>query len=180
MLNTHIHAARITIIYSKTKSTSPVDWCPRDPTKINNLERKKNEQANSLLPSMTPKQGEEKKGKRREKKEEKKGQPSNHPSLCDRSKHRSVLPQEHWIGDDWHHRRPTCFTTEHPLASVIVGTGVLGLLGGEVENRYVRSGPDSYSIIGEANIQTPVCKQMSHPDFLPKLDTKTVYLTCYM
>ena len=34
-----------------------------------------------------------------------------------------------------------------------MGTGVLELLGGEVENRYVRSGPDSYSVIGEANTQ---------------------------
>ena len=31
-----------------------------------------------------------------------------------------------------------------------MGTGVLRLLGGEVENRYVRRGPTSYSIIGEA------------------------------
>ena len=34
-----------------------------------------------------------------------------------------------------------------------MGTGVLELLGGEVENRCVRSGPDSYSVIGEANTQ---------------------------
>ena len=56
-----------------------------------------------------------------------------------------------------------------------MGTGVLMLLGGEVENRCVRSGPDSYSVIGEANIQTPVCKRMSHPDFPPKLDTNAVF-----
>ena len=31
-----------------------------------------------------------------------------------------------------------------------MGTGVLRLLGGEVENRYVRRGPTSYSVIGEA------------------------------
>ena len=36
-----------------------------------------------------------------------------------------------------------------------MGTGVLRLLGGEVENRCVRSGPDSYSVIGEANTQPP-------------------------
>ena len=31
-----------------------------------------------------------------------------------------------------------------------MGTGVLMLLGGEVENRYVRRGPTSDSVIGEA------------------------------
>ena len=31
-----------------------------------------------------------------------------------------------------------------------MGTGVLMLLGGEVENRCVRRGPTSYSVIGEA------------------------------
>ena len=41
-----------------------------------------------------------------------------------------------------------------------MGTGVLKLLGGEVENRCVRSGPDSYSVIGEANTQPPGCKQV--------------------
>ena len=39
-----------------------------------------------------------------------------------------------------------------------MGTGVLELLGGEVENRCVQSGPDSYSVIGEANTQPPGCK----------------------
>ena len=39
-----------------------------------------------------------------------------------------------------------------------MGTGVLRLLGGGVENRCVWSGPDSYSVIGEANTQTPGCK----------------------
>ena len=40
-----------------------------------------------------------------------------------------------------------------------MGTGVLKLLGGEVRNRCVRSGPDSYSVIGEAlNTLPPGCK----------------------
>ena len=60
-----------------------------------------------------------------------------------------------------------------------MGTGVLMLLGRGVENRYVRRGPTSYSVIGEANIQTPVCKRMSHdlshPDFPPKLATNSVF-----
>ena len=41
-----------------------------------------------------------------------------------------------------------------------MGTGVLRLLGGEVRNRYVRSGPDSYSVIGETNTQPQVAKQV--------------------
>ena len=40
-----------------------------------------------------------------------------------------------------------------------MGTGVLRLLGAEVENRYVRRGPTSYSIIGEAMFR------LQDPDF---------------
>ena len=36
-----------------------------------------------------------------------------------------------------------------------MGTGVLRLLGGEVENRYVRRGRTSYSVIGEAIMFRP-------------------------
>ena len=53
---------------------------------------------------------------------------------------------------------------------MIKGTGVLGLLGRDSRIGMYWSGPDSYSIIGEANIQTPVCKRMSHP----RLPAKTL------
>ena len=60
-----------------------------------------------------------------------------------------------------------------------MGTGVLRLLGGEVRNRCVRSGPDSYSVIGETNTQPPGCKasakRVCHPDFPPKLATNSVF-----
>ena len=60
-----------------------------------------------------------------------------------------------------------------------MGTGVLRLLGREVRNRCVRSGPDSYSVIGETNTQPPGCKasayRVCHPDFPPKLATNSVF-----
>ena len=50
-----------------------------------------------------------------------------------------------------------------------MGTGVLRLLGGEVENRCVWSGPDSYSVIGEANTQPPGCKASAYKHLLCSL-----------
>ena len=57
-----------------------------------------------------------------------------------------------------------------------MGTGVLRLLGGEVENRYVRrEGPDLVLDYWGGNVQTPVCKRTRHPDFPPKLATNSAF-----
>ena len=56
-----------------------------------------------------------------------------------------------------------------------MGTGVLMLLGGEVENRYVRRSPTSVLGYWGGNVQTPVCKRTRHPDFPPKLATNSVF-----
>ena len=53
-----------------------------------------------------------------------------------------------------------------------MGTGVLRLLGGEVENRYVRRGPTSYSVIGEAMFRPQSSLQANTPSRLP---AKTCY-----
>ena len=57
-----------------------------------------------------------------------------------------------------------------------MGTGVLKLLGGEVRNRCVRSGPDSYSVIGEAfEHSTPRLQSKCLASVPSRLPAKTWY-----
>ena len=93
-----------------------------------------------------------KKKKRRKtntKNKQKKYNLATHPSLRERSDTKCAASGA-LDRRDWNHRRATCFQPDTFSFGGQMGTGVLRLLGGEVENRYVRRGPTSYSIIGEA------------------------------
>ena len=71
-----------------------------------------------------------------------------------------------------------------------MGTGVLRLLGGEVENRYVQRGPTSYSVIGEAMFRPqsasehaiPTSRQNLLPKlvFIPKPDVSCCACACHL
>ena len=90
-----------------------------------------------------------KKEKGKKKKERKKNNLATHPSLHDRSD-TEVAASGALDRRVWNHRRATCFQPDTFSFGGQMGTGVLMLLGRGVENRYVRRGPTSYSIIGEA------------------------------
>ena len=97
-----------------------------------------------------------KKKKKKKKEEEKYNLATTHPSVTGQTP--KCKPQERWIGvTGITGGRPAFYQNTFSFGGQM-GTGVLKLLGGEVENRYVRSGPDSYSVIGEANTQPPGCK----------------------
>ena len=82
-------------------------------------------------------------------KKRKKNNLATHPSLHDRSD-TEVAASGALDRRVWNHRRATCFQPDTFSFGGQMGTGVLTLLGRGVENRYVRRGPTSYSIIGEA------------------------------
>ena len=92
----------------------------------------------------------------REKKKKKYNLATTHPSVTGQTP--KCKPQERWIGvTGITGGRPAFYQNTFSFGGQM-GTGVLELLGGEVRNRCVRSGPDSYSVIGETNTQPPGCK----------------------